>query len=267
MRRSWSLAGMLVACAIAACGGDSAPDHGGSSGSTGRVLGEPPAVSGSWRDAMGDAPWRSVELTPRDARHGRFVGSAACAAPPCPLGDEGDYELDGESIVLRTKKLSGERFDVKIGGDIMEWRKNDVTIRRFERQKPPPRQPPPRDRSYPPRSAKPAPGTACDDMTAAGCLWSPECVLESVTVRGSSASYVCRPAKPPCEGGVAQGDDDFETKCRARAGCTFRPSNCYCPTAHTKVAPALGSDEESATFVNCACGGGPFRQCIAAEAK
>jgi hypothetical protein len=225
---------------------------------------ELPAVAGIWNDEIGDAPWRSIVLTAIDEKHGTYVGRNDCTAPPCAPVVEGEFSLDGRRLTLNPVGRDSESFEVHIGGDIMEWRQDDVMLRRLRRIPPPrPMLPDPTAGPYPPPCAKPAPGTPCEKMTAAGCLWSAECVLEALGRDAPGAPYRCRPAVPPCEGGVAQGDDGFEADCRARRGCTFRPSECYCPSARTEVVPALDSDEYLAVGgINCTCGGGPYRRCL-----
>jgi hypothetical protein len=229
---------------------------------------DPVQLAGPWRDAVGDAPWQRIDITPRDARHGHFAGSASCAAGPCPVSDQGDYDFDGKTLAVHSPKLEGQRYTVHVGGDVMEWRQNDVMIRRFKREPPaPPSAPrePPED--YPSKSAARPPGTPCDTLTAQGCLLSKECVLEHQPVGG----YVCRPAVPPCEGGVAQAAPDFAADCKARnassvahggPGCSLHPSRCYCPNASTKVAPPPDSAEARLASVVCVCGGGPYEQCV-----
>ena len=225
---------------------------------------ERPGVAGAWVDEIGDAPWREVVLTATGEGRGTFVGRPACVAEPCPAADEGEYELDGIRLTLRTRRVDGDSFEVHIGGDVMEWRKNEVMQRRFRRVPPPrPVPPDPTAGRYPPECARPAAGTPCEKMTAAGCLWSAECVLEALGRDAAGAPYRCRLAVAPCEGGVAQGDDGFEEDCRARQGCTFRPSECFCPSARTEVQPAPGSEEaDRVGRVSCTCGGGPYRQCL-----
>jgi hypothetical protein len=222
-----------------------------------------PPVAGRWRDLVGDAPWRWIELAATDPQHGRFAGHVDCTTPPCAPPDEGEYALDGAALTLRTARLGTDSFSVHIGGDVMEWRKGDVMQRRFARV-PPPAPPVPAPEPWPPRGAKPAPGTPCDAMTLAGCVSSPACVLEPGEREQHGELYVCRPAAGPCEGGIAQADDGFEADCRARRGCRVRPAECFCPgTSRTAVAPAPGSDEGRMIAVSCTCGGGPYRQCLA----
>ncbi|MFO0553632.1 MAG: hypothetical protein U0271_34940 [Polyangiaceae bacterium] len=121
-------------------------------------------------------------------------------------------------------------------------------------------QPIPRAEDFPAKDAARPAGTPCDELTAQGCLQSKECVLEAPP-KGSS-TYVCRAAVKPCEGGIAQSDANFEKDCNARKGCSIQPSNCFCPTARTKVAPPKGSNEERFTSsMACACGGGNYERC------
>lgn len=242
--------------------------NGGSAGGGGSAA--PPAeIAGKWSDAIGDAPWRWIELTRRDGRHGRFVGLGSCDAPPCPPVEQGDYEVDGATLHIHTRRLEGQRYVVKLAGDVMEWRQNDVTIRRFQRVPPTP-PPVPRD-EYPVRSAARPPGTPCQALTAQGCLLSKECVLEAPD-RKRGGPYVCRPAVGPCEGGIAQADPGFADDCKARGpkrsapqvggGCSHRPAECFCPNARTSVLPPPGSAEDRWTHLSCACGGGAAQQCL-----
>ncbi|MBI5500999.1 MAG: hypothetical protein HY907_12210 [Deltaproteobacteria bacterium] len=222
-----------------------------------------PAVEGRWRDLLGDAPWRWIELTATDRQHGRFAGHVDCMTPPCTPPDEGDYTLDGAEVTLRTERLGTDAFSVHIGGDVMEWRKDSVMQRRFARV-PPPAPPLPDLEPWPPPGARPPPGTPCEGMTVAGCVLSPDCVLEQGPREQGAGRYVCRPATGPCEGGMAQSGESFEADCGVRAGCRFHPSECFCPgTAGTAVPPAPGSDEAGMIAVSCTCGGGPFRRCLA----
>jgi hypothetical protein len=99
---------------------------------------------------------------------------------------------------------------------------------------------------------------ACDDMTAAQCLLAARCVLEAVP-RGDPR-YVCREAKGPCEGGIAQFPAlAFKAHCEGKAGCRYVPARCFCPTAQTRV-------RATPPPINCACGGGPPHRCMAAAA-
>lgn len=259
--RALRVGGLVVVLTGAACNRSSdAPSTGG---------GEPVKIAGTWRDAVGDAPWQTIEITERDGKHGRFAGKAFCASGPCPVSDQGDYELDGKTLQVHSPRLEGQRYTVHLGGDVMEWRQNDVMVRRFKREQPaPPLQP---REDYPAKSAARPPGTPCDTLTAQGCLLSKECVLEAPP-RVGAGPYVCRPAVAPCEGGVAQANPGFAADCKARGapegahvggGCTLRPGNCYCPNAATKVEPEPGSAEARLSgSILCACGGGPYQQCL-----
>ena len=219
----------------------------------------PASVAGTWHDTIGDAPWQIIELTARDDRHGHFAGTPFCNMPPCAPNDEGDYDVDGQTLRVHSPRLEGQSYTVKTAADVMEWRQNDVTIRRFKRveQTAPSPAPPPFD--YPsPGAARPV-GTPCDTLTAQGCLLATDCVLERSTTK--ALPYLCRPASGPCEGGVAQSDRRFADDCAKRAGCTLRPAECFCPDAATKVPPPPESDEERLATVMCACAGGPPQRC------
>jgi hypothetical protein len=129
-----------------------------------------------------------------------------------------------------------------------------------ERPAPAPPASPARE-DYPARSAARPDGTPCEALTAQGCLWSKQCVLEA-PARGADPFYVCRPAQGPCEGGVAAADPGFASDCRGRGVCSVRAAQCFCPNARTEVAPAAGSSEELLAMTMCACGGGDGQRCV-----
>jgi hypothetical protein len=243
----------LALTALVACGHDAnAPADSG-------------ALAGTWRDAIGDAPWQTIELTARDATHGAFVGHRWCATPPCepPIRGDYDYEPGARALRVHVAALEGQAFVVHLGGDVMEWRQHDVAIRRFTRVPPPPPATPSLG-DFPAKDAARPAGAACDALTAQGCLWSPDCVL----VPTKSGPYLCRVADGPCEHGVAEADPMFLSDCTGRtangAHCSVRSASCFCPNARTKVAPPQGSAEAAWASVACACGGGPPQECTIA---
>lgn len=221
----------------------------------------PLAIAGMWQDDMGDAPWGVVELARRTDASGTFaVRPRSCERPPCAPTDEGTYDLDGRTLSLHSKKLEGKVYAVHLAGDIMEWRDDDVVVRRFKLSVPPA---PPIERDpYPlPGAARPT-GTPCGELTAQACLLATDCVLEPPVK--PAHDYVCRAAVAPCEGGVAQADARFVADCNARPTCAVRRGDCFCPNASTGVSPPPGSPEERSNNVGvaCACGGGPYQQCL-----
>ena len=111
---------------------------------------------------------------------------------------------------------------------------------------------------WPSPSDKPPAGMACDDMTAAQCLLATGCVLEAVP--NGDPEYICRKAKGPCEGGVAQFPAlNFKADCEARPGCRYVAADCFCPTAQTPVRSTAH------VGISCTCGGGPPHRCVAAS--
>ena len=113
------------------------------------------------------------------------------------------------------------------------------------------------DAEWPAPSDKPPAGMACDAMTAPQCLLAAWCVLQAVP-RGDPG-YVCREAKEPCEGGVAQFPPlEFKAHCEGRPGCRYVPAQCFCPTAQTRVRSI------SRVAIGCTCGGGSPHRCVAA---
>jgi hypothetical protein len=110
---------------------------------------------------------------------------------------------------------------------------------------------------WPSPSDTPPAGMACADMTGAQCLLATGCVLEAVP--RADPGYVCREAKGPCEGGVAQFPAlTFQADCKARPGCRYVAAECFCPPAQTRVRST------SPVAMNCTCGGGSPHRCVAA---
>ena len=92
----------------------------------------------------------------------------------------------------------------------------------------------------------------CEEMTAAQCVVSLECVLDDQATDGEE--YTCRLPENRCESDFQQevqfdGKKDFgQSLCEAKADCAFvPPGSCYCP---------LSSD------ILCVCGGGKPSQCL-----
>lgn len=272
-RRSLSKVGGALASAslgallLGACGQPEGRSAQPPSSSSSEVAAAPLAIEGKWSDGVGDAPWAWVEIVPDREGAGRLVLGPArvCPSPPCASQGEGTYELVGRRLRLHAKNLE-KTYEVRLAEGVMEWREDDIAIRRFHQVKPSP--PAPRRPPYPdPRAARPK-GTPCDELTAQGCMQATDCVL--VPPDGGGI-YVCRPAQGPCEGGVAQVDPKFEADCTSRSpapanarggGCVVQEPKCFCPNARTKVSPAPGSPEAEGSNVACACGGGPMVQCV-----
>lgn len=261
-----ALVGMLL---TGACGSSERDPKKKSVSSGSDAPAAPLEIEGTWSDAMGDAPWAWVEIVPAREGAGTFVLGPphVCSSPPCAPKGEGTYEFVGRRLRLHAKDFE-KTYEVRLADGVMEWREDDIAIRRFHSVKPtPPARPRP---PYPdPKAARPK-GTPCDELTAQGCMQATDCVLVPPE-KGAAPDYVCRPAAGPCEGGVAQIDPNFRADCASRApvpagqrggGCTVQEPQCFCPNAQTKVKPVPGSAEAEGSNMACACGGGPMVQCV-----
>lgn len=101
------------------------------------------------------------------------------------------------------------------------------------------------------------PAEDCALYTRAECLASVACTLRA---DGQFLIYRCDPAVGACEVGVRQGD---AAACRARTGCVFVESMCYCPCrgfGRTAV-----PDRDDVEECECACAAGEPAQCVDGE--
>jgi hypothetical protein len=105
--------------------------------------------------------------------------------------------------------------------------------------------------------------SSCSQLSRRACMASTSCTLLLAASSSRAGTYVCRPAEPPCEVGLAQselsGSEGARAECESRSGCGVDPGSCYC-ACRGSGQTAVPDDAETPQC-SCACGGGAPPRC------